>query len=233
MKLTVHIGSHKAGSTAIQEICTREVRLLETAGVHYPADVFPNYPKQHSELNLLLRSGSDADVAAFIDRIHGVAKAKGLNHVFLSGEDLCSGSKPAAIKRLADAARLKFDDVVIALILRNKAAYLLSHYNHFLRHSAQPVGLADFRKSIGFSPRRSFVRYCQSIHHQMFRKRGLEILTCCFCKRRLCSRESLISFRTFIKDGDSVARGFWTTVAAGGGFYGKCCTSPIRTIFSV
>ncbi len=159
MKLTVHIGSHKAGSTAIQQICSREAGLLEAAGVYYPAGVFPNYPNQHSELNQLLRSGSDADVAAFIDRIHGVAKTKGLDHVFLSGEDLCSGSKPTAIERLATAARLKFDDVVVALVLRNKAAYLVSHYNHFLRHSAHPVGLADFRKSIGFSPRRTIAEW--------------------------------------------------------------------------
>lgn len=138
-----------------------------------------------------MRSGSDADVAAFIDRIHGDAKAKGLNHVFLSGEDLCSGSKPAAIKRLADAARSKFDDVVIALVLRNKAAYLLSHYNHFLRHSAQPVGLADFRKTIGFSPRRTIAEWAAA-----FGRDAVRVVTYEFsrAKRQWCNVFSVRSW---------------------------------------
>ncbi len=159
MKLTIHIGSHKAGSTAIQQICSREVRLLEAAGVYYPIGVFPKYPNQHSELNVLLRSGSDAEVEALFNRIHSSAKERSLDHVFLSGEDLCTGASPSAIRRLANAARANFGDIAIAFVVRNKIDYLISHYNHFLRHSAQPLGLTDFRKFLDFSPRQTLEKW--------------------------------------------------------------------------
>lgn len=159
MKLTIHIGSHKAGSTAIQQACSRETQLLGAAGILYPVDLFPRYPNQHSELAALIERGDDDAVAEVLDRTLAAAAERGLTHVFLSGEDLCSGAGPDGIARLARVAGARFETIAVVLVLRRKAGYLLSHYNHFLRHSAPPVGAAEFRRSVGFSPRRTVERW--------------------------------------------------------------------------
>jgi SAM-dependent methyltransferase len=155
MRLTVHIGSHKAGSTAIQTTCLREAGLLEGKGVYYPIDLFPKFPVQHSELAALLERGGEGELDIFADRIKAEAAERGLSHIFLSGEDLCSATSPDGADRLASALRGRFEEVAIVLVLRRKYDYLLSHFNHFLRHVADPVGMEDFRRSLSFSPRRT------------------------------------------------------------------------------
>ncbi|WP_397544569.1 methyltransferase domain-containing protein [Roseovarius salis] len=153
MKLTIHIGSHKAGSTAIQNTCSRETAMLEEAGVYYPENLFPKFPKQHSELAALAEHGDETEMQATINRIFSEAKDRGLSHVFLSGEDLCSATSPSGINRLAGAVTGTFDKVVIILVLRRKYDYLLSHLNHHFRHHGEAVNIKDFNTFLKFSPR--------------------------------------------------------------------------------
>lgn len=152
-KITLHIGSHKAGSTAIQETCKKNIGLLRQSGVVYPTGVFPNYPGQHSELAVLLHRPDHSELGALFDGLAATLDETGATHLFLSGEDLCSGTKPSEVLRLAKVLQARFDEIAIVLVLRRKADYVRSHYNHFLHHSERPVSVEDFQAAIKFSPR--------------------------------------------------------------------------------
>ena len=159
MKLTIHIGSHKAGSTAIQSTCGRATAALEAAGIYYPQKLFPKYPNQHSELAPLLEHGDAADARELFSRLINEAESRQLFHIFLSGEDLCSAVSPKGLNRLTSALAGQFDEVKVILVLRRKYDYLLSHYNHTLRHHGTPITIQDFHDSMSFSPRKTLEQW--------------------------------------------------------------------------
>jgi len=155
MNLTIHIGAHKSGSTAIQTFACTATNELKSVKLLYPIDLFPAYPKQHSELTKLLGSDSKAALSGLIDRVATLANKSSARHVLLSGEDLCVVSDPNQIERLATTAKKYFSDIRIVLVLRRKQEYLISHYNHFLRHSPGTVGVEDFVRWLAFRPDRT------------------------------------------------------------------------------
>ena len=152
MRLTLHIGSHKAGSTAIQKFCAISPNALAEKSVLYPTGLFQRYPEQHSELAGLLRPDASAALADVLSEVAKRSKAAGRQHVFLSGEDLCAATTDASLERLRAAAARHFSEIVIVIVLRAKLDYLMSHYNFFLRHAPESVGMAEFRQSIVFNP---------------------------------------------------------------------------------
>lgn len=151
MKLTIHIGSHKAGSTAIQKFCAVAGDELAAKSVFYPVGLFPRYAAQHSELAALMRANADARLDAIVRHVAELSSEAGRSCVFLSGEDMC-GCGSADVERLHRAALQYFEEVRIVLVLRNKHKYLISHYNHYLRHTKQPIGVIDFCRQMRFNP---------------------------------------------------------------------------------
>ncbi len=148
----MHIGSHKAGSTSIQEFCRRNPEKLAAAGIHYPAGAFPRYPAQHSELKDLVQHDRMAEVRDFFARVSAAAEAQGAGTVFLSGEDLCALG-PGLAHRLHVAAA-SFASISVVLLLRNKRDYLYSSFKHHLLHG-RVTGEHDFVSRQMFSPRRT------------------------------------------------------------------------------
>jgi SAM-dependent methyltransferase len=155
LKITIHIGSHKAGSTAIQNTCKSEAAALMQAGVYYPIGLFDNYPGQHSQLAQLIESGSEEELAQKIERIWREAEERGCSHVFLSGEDMCSVVTLNGAQRLVRIAYTHFNEISIVLVLRRKLEYLLSHLNHYYRHDDRTISLDSFRAAMIFSPQKS------------------------------------------------------------------------------
>jgi hypothetical protein len=149
----MHIGSHKAGSTSIQEFCRRNPETLAAAGIHYPADAFPRYPAQHSELKGLVQHDRMAEVREFFAKATAAATAQGAGTVFLSGEDLCALG-PGLAHRLQMAAAGAFASTTVVLLLRNKRDYLYSSYKHHLLHGPATAE-HDFVARQMFSPRRT------------------------------------------------------------------------------
>ena len=149
----MHIGSHKAGSTSIQEFCRRNPETLAASGIHYPAGAFPRYPAQHSELKDLVQHDRMAEVRDFFAKARAAAEAQGAGTVFLSGEDLCALG-PGLAHRLQAAAAGVFAGTTVVLLLRNKRDYLYSSFKHHLLHG-QVTGEHDFVSRQMFSPRRT------------------------------------------------------------------------------
>jgi hypothetical protein len=85
----MHIGSHKAGSTSIQEYCQGGPAALREAGIHYPLGGLPRHAGQHSALKDLVIQDRMGEVAAFLEAAAAAARAQGAGVVLLSGEGLC------------------------------------------------------------------------------------------------------------------------------------------------
>lgn len=149
----MHIGSHKAGSTSIQEFCRRNPEQLAAVGIHYPAGAFPLFPAQHSELRGLVQHDQMAEVRAFFAKVSAAATAQKAETVFLSGEDLCALG-PGLAHRLQLAAAETFASTTVVLLLRNKRDYIYSSFKHHLLHG-QVTAEHDFITRQMFSPRRT------------------------------------------------------------------------------
>ncbi len=151
MKLVVHIGAHKTGSTSIQDYCyLNHVRLLQE-GIYYPTGFFHQFPRQHSELMRLVAKDSMAAVNEFIEHAVTTASANNAETVFISGEDL-SALGPVQARRMQSACSKFFDSTSIILLVRNKKDYLYSSYKHNLLYGP-PTGEIDFVRRQKFSPK--------------------------------------------------------------------------------
>jgi hypothetical protein len=159
VRLVVHIGSHKAGSTSIQEYCRANQERLHAGGIHYPTGAFPRYPGQHSELNGLVQQDRMDEVRGFLAAAAQAARAQGAGTVFLSGEDLCTLG-PGLAHRFQVAAATAFARTEVVLVLRNKRDYLYSSYKHLLLHGGV-TGEHDFVARQVFSPRRAVAAWRQ------------------------------------------------------------------------
>lgn len=152
MRLVVHIGSHKTGSTSIQEYCRSAPPALREAGILYPADCAPGTPGQHSGIKTLAMQDDPAPLQAVFAAAAAAAREAGAHTVLLSGEDLCVLG-PGLAHRVQVAALRHFADTRIVLLLRNKRDYLYSAYKHHLLH-APALGEEAFVRGQVFSPRR-------------------------------------------------------------------------------
>lgn len=150
-EITVHIGSHKCGSTSIQDFCAADKSILSSIGVLYPCDIFDQYPKQHSHIMRLLSRNSEDQVLLAFQKIVEMASSQNLHHVFISGEDLCMMSA-VQVEKFAAICDQFFEKKRFAFIVRNKYEFALSSFKHHMRY-APPVSEIEFHKKIVFNPR--------------------------------------------------------------------------------
>ena len=150
-RLVVHIGSHKTGTTSIQDFCTQERSVLKAERIYYPVGLLDHYPRQHSHLAKLLLDAADARLRAFFDAVVANAHAAGAETVFLSGEDLCAVNEKQT-RLFAKIARTYFDELEFVFVVRKRKDYLLSQYKHFLTHGGQIID-AEITSAMQFSPR--------------------------------------------------------------------------------
>lgn len=151
MKLVLHIGAHKSGSTAIQAFASRHQKELEKAGVYYPVGMYPDLPAQHSLMYYDLETEQGArQLRGKLESALSQASEADCQVVLLSGEDL-SASDPGRVERFHRYCGELFTAVEIILVLRNKCDYIGSHYKHTLTFGHQTF-FTDFPKRIQFSP---------------------------------------------------------------------------------
>ena len=87
MKLILHIGTHKTGTTALQQFLHANRRRLAARGFHYAT---PPHGLQHSNLvSNALTAGESPSVEAFLTKTHGDGPSAWCSHTScLSGEFL-------------------------------------------------------------------------------------------------------------------------------------------------
>jgi hypothetical protein len=85
VQLILHIGTHKTGTSALQECLRRNEQILAARGIHY-ARMAPS--KNSNGLGRLVAKGGSAEVRAFIDRHLDKATTLGANTLVISAEAL-------------------------------------------------------------------------------------------------------------------------------------------------
>ena len=151
-RVVCHIGFHKTGSTTIQDASFYENQVLIDHGVFYPKNIFPCYPRQHSELAQVLHQGKWSIVDSILSSICENARSTSCDTVFLSGEDLCI-LDASAVQGFAQACRKHFDLLTFACVVRNRRDWMMSSFKQHLRY-AGPTTEIRFVRSQNFSPKK-------------------------------------------------------------------------------
>ena len=88
LRLFLHIGVHKTGSTSLQLRFSGNSDTLRQHGILYPLGRFPDHPHQHSEIVRLIAPAMLGELAALLRGIYGEAVASACHTIVLSGEDI-------------------------------------------------------------------------------------------------------------------------------------------------
>jgi hypothetical protein len=155
MKLLIHIGSHKTGSTSIQHFCTLNRELLKSHGYLYPKNpdsaYVPNY------LAAQLAKGQGDRTAEYLSKVREQAKRRKCHTVIISAESFYGmtwffldtpgrtreGDYWQSEARLIEEMRKcckGFDEIKIACYLRPQDEYAVSLYNQFVKNN---FGISD------------------------------------------------------------------------------------------
>lgn len=144
MKLLIHVGTEKTGSSHIQTLCVTGRAQLQSNQIWFPEGI-PKHEKRMRaglvsagngfRLAELMRQGKDADVEAELARHVQAARGAECKVVFLTSELLlpyCAG--PLTWRRLLEScAKVGFESVSILVVLRDPVDQLISLYKHRAR----------------------------------------------------------------------------------------------------
>lgn len=132
--LLVHIGSHKAGSTSIQDAAYLEAEKLLAAGVVFPVRR-PYYKNdQHSQIAQSIQVGNWRRVERFLEKARQEAVRMEAGMVFLSGEEFWTLS-PRKVAKFSKICQNYFGEISFIFVTRDDRERLYSNFKHFLRHS--------------------------------------------------------------------------------------------------
>ena len=142
MKLIVHMGLHKTGSTWLQHLLNRNSRVLGARGIHYQEQ--PGYPAHHQVAWAAL-AGNGQPLADML----ASAREAGRHTVIFSSEDLegVLFNPPVAALIEEVAANEGVDAIEWHLCLRAPGAYFSSLHAQ-LQHHVYADPLAMFREAM-------------------------------------------------------------------------------------
>ena len=101
IRLAIHVGPHKTGSTSVQRALTAARETLAAAGVWYPPSLAgAAWPEQHADAWLLLRDERLADFDAWLASCRDEAAKRGCNTLLLSSENFQVPRTRPALKRI-------------------------------------------------------------------------------------------------------------------------------------
>lgn len=153
--LYFHIGTHKTGSTSIQNTLAKSRSDLASSGVFYP-DIFPGLNAHHPISRLTGWGGSKAQpdkILSLAEWCYKEANEIDAHTVLISSESLSIIPRANLLEPFS-----KFFDVKVLLYVKRQDTYLESLYNQHvksydLRYSGS---ILDFNDSHKFHERRGF-----------------------------------------------------------------------------
>ena len=161
MRVVLHIGTEKTGTTAIQAHCHAHARALRAAGILYPAGLgYRNQVDLATAFAPFVRTGdmrgrdgiaTRADLAAFRERTvarltREVARRRP-EVLLLSEEHLSSRYNGAAVTQLRDLLAGYAPEIRVIVYLRRQDAALVSLYSTSLK-SQRPHDLAWLARTV-------------------------------------------------------------------------------------
>lgn len=126
MKLIVHIGTHKTGSTLFQNVSKSLSGELIKSKIFYPIEGFSQ--SGHHELAWALMSGNEIHAMDLIYKIKEDAKKSGCHTILLSSEEFEFVRDFKLVKRVFAGF-----DVELIVYLRRQDKYLESEYNQHVK----------------------------------------------------------------------------------------------------
>jgi hypothetical protein len=101
IRLAIHVGPHKTGSTSVQRALAKDRETLAGLGVWYPPSL-PDaaWPEQHADAWLLLRDQRPADFDAWLESCREEAAKRGCDTLLLSSENFQVPRTRPALKRV-------------------------------------------------------------------------------------------------------------------------------------
>ncbi|WP_020400702.1 hypothetical protein [Kordiimonas gwangyangensis] len=135
MKIYLHIGTHKTGTTSIQHFAEDNIDLLAEHGIYWPRTrELKNTSRQHSLLWRMLQAGEEAKVADFVARAIARAQKEGAHSILFSGEGFCHASEAesASFMKLLDG-----HDVEVIVYFRNVFDYARSAFTQNLKYASR------------------------------------------------------------------------------------------------
>lgn len=141
MRLTLHMGTHKTGTTTIQDTLDRARDLLRGQGVLYPRAGRKHRGKAYQRHRGVSQApdGSERQAKVFARLFEEIDNA-GCDHVILSCETWCRDTAHPGLLRLLEQARARGLEPEGVLYLRNRYAYARSHYREWTQnwHNKHP-----------------------------------------------------------------------------------------------
>ena len=149
MKLFLHAGTEKTGSSHIQTLCVNGREYLESAGIWFPVGIARHEKRMRAGLvsagnafviSELARQGDHASVLAELVRHREAAQSRACRAIFLTSELLlpyCSA--PDIWRRLFENCRQAgFGSVCMLLMLRDPVDQFISLYKHRSKGGTAP-----------------------------------------------------------------------------------------------
>jgi len=168
-RLVLHIGTHKTGTTAIQEALYAARGEMARQGVLYPdthREPLPELPKHSSVFHAAARQDDLAKQARERDILFAEFAASGAHTMVLSAEGL---SEPMPrIARFFTAFRADFD-IDVVLLVRRQDLFVESLYSQFVRDPDQRESrsLVQFAGSSAIRRRMDFAAVLQPWHDEL------------------------------------------------------------------
>jgi hypothetical protein len=134
MKLFLHIGTHKAGSTAIQHMLWHNSDKLQKKGFCYPQ--MANGQFGHHELAWAIRSAAGGRTPRKVDRttlskLHRQLQRSNCHTAILSSEEFEFATTPEQLRMIRK--ELPAEQIRIVVYLRRQDRYLVSEYGQHLK----------------------------------------------------------------------------------------------------
>ena len=127
MKILLHIGHFKTGSTAFQKVLSNNRTALAAEGVYYPLGS-TRFTDQQGYL--LRRATHHSDFVPITEAIE-TGRREGFHTIVLSGE-VAANASPERAKDLLDHLR-RYGDVEVIYVIRHWRSYLPSRYIQNIR----------------------------------------------------------------------------------------------------
>lgn len=160
MKLILHIGTHKTGTTAIQRFLSQNRSQLLDIGYYYPkySDVFPGKADHYAHIDIAKGLMGQSKILSveeskeFLGKVTSSAKERGASTIVISAESFIRGMAGTSSKKWNQIESfikivkscITAEDVEVTMTIRSLASYLTSLYNEHVKVTGYSKDIISF-----------------------------------------------------------------------------------------